>query len=299
MEVVLIGKGDGRELAPKYGSGVTTWGVNDVVAHRQCDVCFWMDRHLMKDSQMDELVTASVNATGTPMYSVKTWDDIPTSVEYPREEIFKTFGTDFFADSLCYMVALAIYQGFDTLSLYGFNYSHGSNYVTEKPAIHYWLGVAIGRGLTVSVHGPHCEIFKTKDGKVYSYSDEQQYPRQNVKMLSFHPPEEDIALDVMDRVMLTSLLPKQGNYSTLRFVDSLRKELFFDVDQAKQLNMRYVNNNTDNAQLIWDDNEIPDKVIKMTAAQKGMVASWIAKLDAENSLTLQTMGLYEKFCNSV
>ena len=299
MEVALIGKGPGWELAPLIGKGVTTWGVNDAVAHRECDVCFWMDRHLMKDSPMDELVTVSVNTTHTPMYSVQKWDDIPSSVEYPREEIFNAFGTDFFADSLCYMVALAIYQGFSTLSLYGFNYSHGSTYMEEKPCVHHWLGVALGKGLTVNVYGELSELFQTKDRKVYSYQDDQTMSRENIKIYQLNVPKEDVALNVMDRLMLTALLPKKGNYALLKFAERIRKELFFDTKQAKELNMRYVNNNTDNAQLIWDDNELPDKVIKMTAAQKSMVASWVSKLDADNNLTLQTMGLYEKFCHSV
>ena len=70
MEVVLIGKGPGKEDAPLIGKGVTTWGVNDLVAHRACDVCFFMDRHLLGGSQMDTLVTTSVNTTNTPLYCI-------------------------------------------------------------------------------------------------------------------------------------------------------------------------------------------------------------------------------------
>ena len=88
MEVILIGKGPGKELAPKKGDGLPTWGVNDVVAVRECDVCFWMDRHLLKDAPMDRLVTNAVNHTKTPMYSAKMWDDIPTCIVYPRDDIF-------------------------------------------------------------------------------------------------------------------------------------------------------------------------------------------------------------------
>lgn len=298
MKVALIGKGPGWELAPLMGKGVTTWGVNDSVAHRECDVCFWMDRHLMKDTQMDKLVTVSVNTTNTPMYSVQEWDDIPSSVTYPRDEIFKAFGTDFFADSLSYMIALAIYQGFDTFDLYGFNYSHGSMYMQEKSCAQHWLGVALGMGLTVNVYGEHCEFFKTKDGIIYSYEDEQSYPRTNMRIPRFSFPEEDIALNVMDRIMLQGLLPKMGNHQTLEFANRLRDELFFDTKQAKELNMRQVNINTDKPQIIWDDNEIPDKAIRLTVAEKSSVAAWVCQLDKEDRLTNQTLGLYKKFCVS-
>ena len=44
MKVALIGKGDGRDLAPLKGNGVVTWGVNDIVGHRDVDACFFMDK---------------------------------------------------------------------------------------------------------------------------------------------------------------------------------------------------------------------------------------------------------------
>ena len=102
MEVALIGKGPGRELAPKMGEGVVTWGVNDIVRHRQCDVCFWMDRHLEEYPEMDAVITASVNKTKTLLYSAKECEDIPTSEVYPIKQIKSFFGTDYFADSCCY-----------------------------------------------------------------------------------------------------------------------------------------------------------------------------------------------------
>lgn len=291
MEVALIGKGPGRELAPLVGAGAVTWGVNDVVAHRQCDVCFWMDRHLMKDTQMDRLVTASVNKTGTPTYSVHAWDDIP-SIQYPIDDVVKAFTVDHFADSFCYMLALAIYQGFNRIDLYGFNYSYGSNYMTEKPAAEFWIGVALGKGIIISIHG-ESDLLKTKDGRRYSYQTPQTMARE-VSMSSWDRPEVKIPLTVEDRISLVGLLPKEGDYGTLRFAKDLRASLLFNDSEAKALNIRYVDNSEKKPLLIWDDNKIPDKEVYLTAAQVQMVAEWLLTQDRRGLLTQQHLGLYEK-----
>ena len=216
MEVALIGKGEGRKEAPLIGEGVTTWGVNDLVAHRAVDVCFWMDKEIMQDSQMDELIKISVNKTQTKTYCTRHYEDIPTSIPYPYKEITDFFGTDYFNDSCCYMVALAIYHGFTTISLYGFEYAWGNNYDKEKPAVSFWLGVAVGLGRQVKVHGQYSELMKTSDNKVYSYLTDQKM-FSDVKMKFHNPPEEDIAFSVAERVALLGLLPLQGTYHTMRF----------------------------------------------------------------------------------
>ena len=101
MEVAIIGKGPGFESAPLKGDGVIAWGVNDAVGHRECDVCFWMDRTWEKGNQADRIIVVSVNHTNTPLYSTQEWEDIPSSIRYPIEEIKEFFGVDYFADRCC------------------------------------------------------------------------------------------------------------------------------------------------------------------------------------------------------
>lgn len=296
MEVALIGKGPSRKLAPYKGQGVTTWGVNDIVAKRECDVCFWMDRHLMHDTQTDKLIVTAVNHTKTPMYSVHPWDDVQTCIVYPRNEIAGRFGTDYFSDSCCYMIALAIYQGFTHLSLYGFEYGWGTKYEVEKPCVSMWLGIALGMGLSISLYGDECELFKTVDGFVYSYGDEQSYPRENIKMARFSPPADGVEFSVEERIRMVGILPKTGRYDVVSFSKKLRAELEFTPKEAKKLNFRQQELNSKNPILIWDDTDIPPKKIEMNTAQKAMVASWLHNLEKKGELDYHSLGLYEKFC---
>lgn len=297
MEVVLIGKGAGKELAPLKGEGVTTWGVNDVVAHRECDVCFWMDKEHMDGTQMDELVKNAVNNTSTKTYCTRHFEDIPSSVAYPFEEVVGFFGTDYFADSCCYMVALAIYQRFAKISLYGFNYAWGENYGKEKPAVSFWLGLAVGAGIEVEVHGEHSELFVTHDSKVYSYLTPQE-PRRPIKLKMCAPEYDSIGFSVSDRIVLSGLLPKRGTYATVRFSKWFRDQLFFKEDEAKAINLRRLSNEP-TSPWIWDDNDLPDKEIKLSASEQAYIAALLNQLDKDGGISYDSIGLYEKFCMGV
>jgi hypothetical protein len=294
MEVALIGKGAGKKSAPLKGSGVTTWGVNDVVAHRECDVCFWMDKHLMEDTQMDKLIKSSVNKTATKTYCVEHYDDIPTSVPYPISEVQEFFGTDYFSDSCCFMVALAAYQRFSKISLYGFNYAWGDNYGKEKPAVSFWLGVCVGMGIQVEVFGDHSELLLTPDNKVYSYLTDQR-ERGVVQIKRQKQVFDSVSFSIKDRIELIGLLPKSGNYMAVKFSKWLRENLFFTPEESKAINLRRIDNDI-NSPWVWDDNELEGKVIKLSAPEQSYLSSILNKLDADGLITYDNIELYEKFC---
>jgi hypothetical protein len=298
MDVVLIGKGPGKEFAPLIGKGKTIWGVNDTVGERQCDACFFMDRQFLRDTQLDETITKSVNTTGTLLYSTQKWDDIKNSEPYPLEEVKKCFGIDYFADSCCYMIALAIYQGFQHIILYGFTYGWGSTYVDEKPGVTFWLGVALGRGLKISVHGEHTALLKNEDGTLYGYKTEQNPSLENIKSTDFVIPVEAVRFGISDRVQLIGFLPATGDYKTVKFSKYMRENLLFNVEESKQLNFRHIADKAgdDKPFLVWDKNEIPDKFIELTQAEKSMIASWLFEANNRGEINYHTMGLYEKFC---
>ena len=298
MKVALIGKGYGKEHAPLKGRGVVTWGVNDIVGHRDVDVCFFMDKHLMQDTQMDELVKKSVAVTNTPVYCCEHYDDIPTSIPYPRDEVFATFGTDYFADSFCYMIALALYQGFREFDIYGFNYSVGHKYVHEKPCCSMWLGMALGMGCTLNFNGKECELFKTVDGKVYSYLDDQSMPRQGIKVRDFSFPAGEYEFSTDDRFCILGLLPHNGHYNEIKLAQKVHQALSFTKEENKQLNIRQIEDKKDpnTPKFIWDDNDLPPRKLELTEAQLAILKAWLYQLDMRGGLNFRNLKLYERFC---
>lgn len=295
MEVALIGKGPGKELAPKVGSGIVTWGVNDIVGFRECDVCFFMDKVLLQGSQMDKIIKTSVNKTKTRTYCTEHFPDIPTSVPYPLGEVEERFGVDYWSDSCCYMIALALLDGFETISLYGFNYSFGGNYEFEKPGVMFWLGVALGLGVTVNTIGDACDLYRTKDGKRYAYQTSQELDRKDIRIRPKIVNAGTMSLSVKDRVALRQLLKIQGSYSEMSLIKRLDEQTDFNIEERKKLNFRHIDVGN-GKQLLWDDADVEDIEIILDTKEFAYVRSLVKSLDVNRMVNKINYNLYEKFC---
>ena len=71
--------------------------------------------------------------------------------DYPLKTIMKKFGTEYFTDSVCYMIAYALYKGFRYLKLYGVDMLEEDGYATERGGVEHWLGFATGLGCTIEI----------------------------------------------------------------------------------------------------------------------------------------------------
>jgi hypothetical protein len=99
---------------------------------------------------------------GIPLYMEQVWEDIPTSVRYPQSEIIETLGYEYFTSTMAYMVALAIYQGYEEIRLYWIDMAAETEYFHERPCLEFWLGVAHSKGIGI-VMPEDCPILKGKD----------------------------------------------------------------------------------------------------------------------------------------
>lgn len=93
---------------------------------------------------------------------------------YPLEDIIDYFGTDYFSNTVDYTIALALFERFDEIHLYGVNMEVGSEYIFEKAGVDFWCGYALGMRAKVVVHGQHSMIMRTKDGLLYGYGSTQR-----------------------------------------------------------------------------------------------------------------------------
>jgi hypothetical protein len=78
---------------------------------------------------------------------------------------------DYFTNSISFMLALAIDEGYHTIQVYGVDMAQESEYNFQRPSCEYFLGIAKGRGI---------EIFLPKTSDLlkvrwmYGYEDEIQ-----------------------------------------------------------------------------------------------------------------------------
>lgn len=70
---------------------------------------------------------------------------------YPLNNIMSKFQTDYFTDSVCYLLAYALYKGFNHLKLFGIDMLDEDNYTDERGGVEYWLGVATGLGCNIEI----------------------------------------------------------------------------------------------------------------------------------------------------
>lgn len=132
-----------------------------------------------------------------PIYMQEHYEDVPSSVKYPKEEIVKALLPNIWRDvnkpgmnkaeaieqienftsSAAYAIALAIYQGKKQIELVGIELTSDTEYVRQRPGVLFWLGIAVGRGINVVIHSP----LLMKD-KPYGYTGEVMIQKQEFEM---------------------------------------------------------------------------------------------------------------------
>lgn len=88
-----------------------------------------------------------------PIYFVEPQEDIPAAVPYPLEEL-KAWCQQhefaaYFTNSISYMIAMAIAEGYKTIGIWGVDMAAEGEYQQERPSVEYWLGLARGLGIKV------------------------------------------------------------------------------------------------------------------------------------------------------
>lgn len=169
MKVNIIGKA-GYITLPEG----ETWGVNENILWYDLKTVFAMHDYqtLWHNAKMRAAIE-KVNRLGIPFISLGRYDDIPTSIEYPLQEIIQYFGVDYFASSIDYMLAYAIYKGATEIDLYAVDMLQDAEYIHQKPSVEFWIGFALGKGIKVCIHGERSEILKIRERKLYGYNIEQ------------------------------------------------------------------------------------------------------------------------------
>lgn len=58
---------------------------------------------------------------------------------------------DYFTSSIAFMLALAIWEGFEVIDIYGVDLTVGEEYDYQKPCAEFWIGLAMGKGIEVGI----------------------------------------------------------------------------------------------------------------------------------------------------
>lgn len=160
-------------LAPYDDEDVEIWGLNEAASfqwmkrwtrwfqlHKSDDFMRDLNPHRMHErgyvrGHYDWLKTQH----NKPIYMQFVYSEIPDSKELPLVELYSTLlpglrrgnekSVKYFTSTFAYMMALAIYEMFERIELYGFEMSGGDEFVPQKACAEFWIGYALGRGIEV------------------------------------------------------------------------------------------------------------------------------------------------------
>lgn len=180
--VTILGKGITIDQCP---FDAETWAVNDAFLTfdlQRLDKLFFFDKHFIgawfypgegfgkdrakemeytdkqgikKKGQLVQMTPDLLNDLSKEKGCniVSFWDFGFDKIEmYPLWKIIKDTKADYFANSVAYMIAYAVYLGYEQIKLYGIDYVteqeiHGG----EKGGTEYWVGFAQGKGIEVII----------------------------------------------------------------------------------------------------------------------------------------------------
>ena len=180
--VMILGTGSGWELAPRI-SEKTVYCLNDYIRQERYgikpDLLFIMDVLDEKPqiiSGIDNLgkVVEMINQIKVPLIAPFKYEEIPLSQRFPMEECAKEFGMPYFSNTIAYMIAYALLQKVKEIEIFGVNQASSQEYFYEKSGVEYWLGMAVGRGVKVTLNGDKSELLTNKPrfggGILYGYN---------------------------------------------------------------------------------------------------------------------------------
>ena len=187
-KVAIVGYTPTKEQAPFENKDWEIWGMNDLYKLiPRYDR--WFEFHgKHKEDFIHKTrpgrtpwpeVKEALRKMHCPVYLQEQVPDIPCSVRYPLDEILEEFGQYFldpdyakyFTNTVSFMLALAIYEKFDEIHVYGVDMATASEYDAQRPSCEFWLGVAVGRGIKIHIPA-QSDLLKTRF--MYGYEQEKK-----------------------------------------------------------------------------------------------------------------------------
>ena len=157
-----------RKQAPFFDVNFEVWGLNWLFYKiPRADRWFEMHYSRVKDIEPERYLDWLKTQKEIPVYMQHKFGAIPASVKYPKNEVIQEFGA-FFNCSMDWMLALAIYENYKEIHLYGCEMARGSRYEYQRESFSWWCGIAYGRRIKLYIP-EESDLLKTEI--LYGYNE--------------------------------------------------------------------------------------------------------------------------------
>jgi hypothetical protein len=160
--LVIIGNGPSREGAPKLQPGLDVWMVNNHALYSQRRITGLFEMHpnpTQAERYQQDYKDWLQQAHPFPIYMHQVDEHIPASRRYPLREVQSLYGrgiflgkveiADHFSSTFPYMLALALFQHYRQIKVYGVDLETGTEYAVHRAHVYFWLGVASASNVCV------------------------------------------------------------------------------------------------------------------------------------------------------
>src|SRR3990167_4379599 len=207
--VRLIAIGPSCVEAPWQEQGKDTWGIQYTWKNWKLDRAFVMDDEKWVKAKNHSYaipidIAGEMRNAKCPVYVAKKWSDVENTIEYPLEEILQVFPVHYFMNSVAYMFALAILEGYKRIECYGIDFRYFNelgewiacetyekfkahhSWLDETHCGAFWAGVAIGKGIEVVTTKRSCLMKPVylNDPSLYGYETSPLIQQQREGILA-------------------------------------------------------------------------------------------------------------------
>lgn len=127
-KVLIYGSGHSFSSEFFTDRSVSHWAVGSLYPELKENIDLYFCMHQKQELSIDEEKVVDLN-------------------NYPLDAIIDRFNSNYFANSIAYMIAYALYNNYDEIYLCGIDLTQGSEYEFERPCVLYWMGMAKGLGV--------------------------------------------------------------------------------------------------------------------------------------------------------
>jgi hypothetical protein len=150
LKVIIVGMSPSREGLPVTMPGCETWGLPWDSEHwAQFDRLFEM-HDLRELVELDGYDMDRLSDCGR-LYMQASYAEFPDATPYPFERVEECCGEAYFESSVAYMLALAIAEGAEEISLIGVDMGDDTPHGFQKANAEYLIGMARGKGVKVNI----------------------------------------------------------------------------------------------------------------------------------------------------
>lgn len=99
-----------------------------------------------------------------------------------------------------------------------------------------------------------------------------------------------IELGIKDRLVICRILPKEGNFVTLRLIRDLINKVGLKAEEYTEFGIK-----EEGGMVMWNEKANLPKQFEFADAEKELIKKQLKQLDESNKLDSETVVVYEKF----